>query len=38
MLTRVPTAKAHELHRSQRALVAASLIACPGGRDSIKRA
>ena len=29
MLTAVPTAKARELHRSQRALVAASLIACP---------
>ena len=29
MLTSVPSAKARELHRSQRALVAASLIACP---------
>ena len=29
MLTSVPSAKARELHRSQRALVAASLLACP---------
>jgi hypothetical protein len=29
MFTAVPSAEAHELHRSQRALVAASLIACP---------
>jgi hypothetical protein len=36
MFTSVPSAKARELHRSQRALVAASLIACPGGRDQIK--
>ena len=38
MLTSVPSAKARELHRTQRALVAASLIACPPGRDSVKRA
>jgi len=31
MLSSVPTAKARELHRSQRALVAASLVACPPG-------
>ena len=29
MFTSVPSAKAQELHRSQRALVAASLLACP---------
>jgi hypothetical protein len=29
MFTAVPSAKARELHRSQRALVAASLLACP---------
>jgi len=29
MLTSTPSANARELHRSQRALVAASLIACP---------
>jgi len=29
MFTAVPSAKASELHRSQRALVAASLLACP---------
>jgi hypothetical protein len=29
MLTSTPSADARELHRSQRALVAASLIACP---------
>jgi hypothetical protein len=31
MFTAVPNAEARELHRSQRALVAASLIACPPG-------
>jgi hypothetical protein len=36
MLTSTPSANARELHRSQRALVAASLIACPGGRDQVK--
>ena len=29
MFTAVQSAKARELHRSQRALVAASLLACP---------
>ena len=29
MFTAVSSAKARELHRSQRALVAASLLACP---------
>ena len=29
MFTAAPIAEARELHRSQRALVAASLIACP---------
>jgi hypothetical protein len=29
MFTAIPSAKASELHRSQRALVAASLLACP---------
>ena len=29
MFTAVPSAEARELHRSQRALVAASLLACP---------
>ena len=36
MFTAVPSAKARELHRSQRALVAASLLACPpisGGKS-----
>ena len=37
MLTSVPTASARELHRSQRALVAASLIACPGRTVPTKR-
>jgi len=37
MLTSVPSEKARELHRSQRALVAASLIACPP-TGKIKRA
>jgi hypothetical protein len=37
MHTSVPSAKARELHRSQRALVAASLIACPPAGNS-KRA
>jgi hypothetical protein len=32
MFTTVPSVSARELHRSQRALVAASLLACP--RDS----
>ena len=31
MISTVPSAKARELHRSQRALVAASLLACPPG-------
>jgi hypothetical protein len=31
MFTAVPSAEARELHQSQRALVAASLIACPPG-------
>jgi hypothetical protein len=31
MISTVPSAEARELHRSQRALVAASLIACPPG-------
>ena len=38
MFTSVPSAKARELHRSQRALVAASLIACPPGTRPSKRA
>ena len=38
MLTTVPSAKAQELHRSQRALVAASLLACPSAREPVKRA
>jgi hypothetical protein len=38
MLTTVPSAKAQELHRSQRALVAASLLACPSVREPVKRA
>jgi hypothetical protein len=38
MLTTVPSAKAQELHRSQRALVAASLLACPARQGSLKRA
>lgn len=38
MLTSVPSANARALRRSQRALVAASLIACPDGRGSITRA
>jgi len=38
MLTTVPSAKVQELHRSQRALVAASLLACPGVRKPAKRA
>ncbi len=38
MLTTVPSAKAQELHRSQRALVAASLLACPARQGSTKRA
>jgi hypothetical protein len=33
MFTAAPIAEARELHRSQRALVAASLLACPP-RDS----
>ncbi len=32
MISTVPSVSARELHRSQRALVAASLLACP--RDS----
>ncbi len=38
MLTTVPSAKALQLHRSQRALVAASLLACPARQSSTKRA
>ena len=38
MLTTVPSAKAQELHRCQRALVAASLLACPPRQGSLKRA
>ena len=38
MFTAVPSAKAHELHRSQRALVAASLLACPPVSGKSKRA
>jgi hypothetical protein len=37
MFTAVPSAKARELHRSQRALVAASLLACPGAQQPVKR-
>ncbi len=37
MFTAVPGAKVRELHRSQRALVAASLLACPGDRQPVKR-
>jgi len=32
-----PKAAAAELHRSQRALVAASLLACPGGAKPTHR-
>ncbi len=38
MLTTVPSATALQLHRSQRALVAASLLACPARQGSTKRA
>ena len=41
MFNVVPSAEARELHRSQRALVAASLIACPpssGKGKAAKRA
>ena len=34
----VPSAEARELHRSQRALVAASLLACPPVSGKSKRA
>ena len=37
MFTAVPSAKARELHRSQRALVAASLLACPPVSGARKR-
>ena len=37
MFTAVPSAKARELHRSQRALVAASLLACPPASGARKR-
>ena len=37
MFTAVPSAKARELHRSQRALVAASLLACPPAAGARKR-
>ena len=37
MFTAVPSAEARELHRSQRALVAASLLACPPVAGSVKR-
>ena len=38
MFTAVANAEARELHRSQRALVAASLIACPPVAGKVKRA
>ena len=38
MFTAVANAEARELHRSQRALVAASLIACPPLAGKVKRA
>ena len=38
MLTSTPSANVRELHRSQRALVAASLLACPPRQVSLKRA
>jgi hypothetical protein len=38
MLTTVPSVPARELHRSQRALVAASLLACPPVSGKSKRA
>ena len=37
MFTAVPSAEARDLHRSQRALVAASLIACPPIAGKVKR-
>ena len=37
MFTAVANAEARELHRSQRALVAASLIACPPVAGNVKR-
>jgi hypothetical protein len=37
MFTAVPSAKARELHRSQRALVAASLLHCPPVSGKSKR-
>jgi hypothetical protein len=37
MFTAVATAQARELHRSQRALVAASLVACPPNARPRKR-
>jgi hypothetical protein len=37
MITAVATAEARELHRSQRALVAASLVACPPVARTPKR-
>ena len=37
MFTAVSSAEARELHRSQRALVAASLIACPPIAGNVKR-
>jgi hypothetical protein len=37
MFTAVPSVPARELHRSQRALVAASLLACPGAQTPVKR-
>jgi hypothetical protein len=38
MFTAVTSIEARELHRSQRALVAASLIACPPAAGKVKRA
>jgi hypothetical protein len=37
MFTSVPSVPARELHRSQRALVAASLLACPPVSGARKR-
>lgn len=37
MFTTVPSVPARALHRSQRALVAASLLACPAASGARKR-
>jgi hypothetical protein len=37
MFTTVPSVPARDLHRSQRALVAASLLACPPAAGGRKR-